>query len=205
MARATVDRRGNHHDPRNGRFTTHKGWQESEVSRTRRGGIVHRARGTAMVEKIKATARQLMDMEDRRGPRLRWGEKGTAGWWYIPRGGAVYWVKREAKPTWIRNYYYIPSSWAPVTPPRESWPAWNSYHGIAGKTKLSTVIPDDVWKAAQGTAVYKRQGEDRSARNEEMNTRRTRGNLGEESRKTRGLKTVKVTRKPRKTTRRKAS
>jgi len=182
---------------------TKRQWRESEVNRDRRGRFAHKPRGSKAIEAVKATGRRLAGMEDRTGPRLRWGEKGTRGWWYVPRGSAVkgapYWVRRQPQPTVIGEYYYRPDRWYPVVPPREMWPHRGAYNGIPGQTGLSSAVPSDVWQAAQSDAMHTRSWEDPSPRVETLNWRRTRAGLGEETKHDRRIRAAKVTRRPRRT------
>jgi hypothetical protein len=129
--------------------------------------------GSGLFEQVRATARRLMDFEDRRGPRLRWGQKGTAGWWYIPKGGATYWVRQGKHPAMIRGHYYVPGHWYPIVPPKEHWPSRNAFNGIAGHTPMTSVVPDDVRTAAQAD-LYERQPGEPSARSEVYRSRRER-------------------------------
>lgn len=171
-------------------------WREREVERDRHGRTVSKPAGSKRVRELKQTARYAMEMEDRRGPRLRWGQAGTEGWWYIPKGGAVYWVRRQSQPTTIRNHYYIPSSPWPVVPPRSQWGPYDRYNGIPGKTGMSSVVPDDVWGAAHNA---KSLGYDRgqSQRTDAFDRRKLRAGVSTELKRP-GLRTTTPTRKARK-------
>jgi hypothetical protein len=153
-----------------------KKWTEGEVDRDPKTGAPRtRAHVVSKIEKIKREARRQEDLNDRIGPRLRWGWKGTEGWWFLPKG-RHYWIKRQDKPGWHQGYYFHPKHWAPVVPPRAEWNNPESkmrheFHGPAGTPGAADeLIPWDV-KDAAGIMVGLRYHDDESAREEQYNSR----------------------------------
>lgn len=128
-----------------------KKWRGSEVTRAGDGRFASQSRQSAEVRDIKTTAARRNDMEDRRDERLRWGPAAVAKVWFMPTGPS-YWVPRGSSPTTIRGNYYIPTSPWPIVPPRSTWPRYDSYSGVAGRSVLSQLVPTDIWRAAAGTS-----------------------------------------------------
>jgi hypothetical protein len=164
---------------------------QAEVYRDSAGRIRRAPAAARAAAELKAWARRMVNMEDRTGPVLRWGQ-GVNGWWYMVKGPRR-WIRRESRPGWHHGYYYVPKSWGPVVPPRDSWDSPRSYHGIPGQTPLGPpVVPQQVWDAAHTfpedlaglAAPY-----ETSPRSTAFTGRRNRAGLGYEEK--RGRETVR--------------
>jgi hypothetical protein len=150
---------------------------ELDVRRTRKG-ISSTPKAQRELQAMLRADQHQRNMNDRVGKRLRWGRE-TDGWWYLVKGSR-WWMRQEDKPGWHNGFYYIPGRWYPVVPPREFWGSRTSYNGQPGRTGMTSVVPDDILKAAYTTPrdlVGKRDSSDPSIKTEQF--RRTRERAGE--------------------------
>lgn len=185
---------------RAGRFAYVRGGQvETEVYRDTRGRVRKQPAARRALTALRRWARGRDDVEDRLGRPLRYGSAGVAGWWYMVKG-AQRWIRRGSKPAWHHGYYYAPHTWMPVVPPRDTWEKWNTYHGIPGQTPMSSVVPDEVLRAARmepEDLAGRRVAGDSTPRREAFARRRNRSGVGLDYGRAKGVTARTVTRKKR--------
>jgi|tagenome__1003787_1003787.scaffolds.fasta_scaffold20971576_3 hypothetical protein len=117
------------------------------------GRFLTMPRAAGAAQKLRVMAHRLAGSErERTGPRLRWGAKGTAGWWYVPQGPGPYWVRRTATSMWIRGHYYVPDHWGPVVGPGQLDRREGRIR--VGQPMSQPEVPVDVWNAAKHDVIH---------------------------------------------------